>query len=123
MKTPIINRTTLIAMCLAGATHLYGQDVKPPDNSKANKDVQTTAEHQSNNKNDTELTRKIRKSITSDKGMSTYARNVKIITQDGRVTLKGPVRNESEKTAILQKAREVAGTTNVTDEITVAPEK
>lgn len=66
---------------------------------------------------------KIRKSVMDDKSLSTYAHNVKIISQDGKVTLKGPVRTEEEKHTIAQKANEIAGAGNVTDEMTVKPAK
>ena len=54
-----------------------------------------------------------------DKSLSTYAHNVKIVTQDGQVTLKGPVRSEDEKKAIEDKAAEVAGNGKVTSELNV----
>ena len=98
-----------------------------PDNTKANKgDSQkgaTTADQQNMNASDREITRKIRSAIMDDKSLSTYAHNVKIVTQDGKVTLKGPVRTEKEKADIESKAGTVAGEANVTSEITVAPPK
>ncbi len=57
----------------------------------------------------------------NDKSLSTYAHNIKIITRDGHVTLKGPVRTEDEKTAIGEKATQVAGAGNVTNHLTIAP--
>lgn len=63
----------------------------------------------------------IRKSVLDDKALSTYAHNVKIIAKAGKVTLKGPVRSEEEKRTIEQKAAEVAGAGNVTNEITIKP--
>ena len=96
---------------------------KKPDNTAMNKDQGTTADKQTNKKADTELARTIRKAIVADKTMSTYGKNVKVIAKDGTVTLKGPVRSEEEKASILAKAREAAGSTTVTDEITVAPSK
>ena len=66
---------------------------------------------------------RVRKSIVDDKSLSTYAHNVKIIAQDGKVTLKGPVRSESERQAIEQKATEVAGVGNVKNELTIATTK
>jgi osmotically-inducible protein OsmY len=57
--------------------------------------------------------------VVEDKSLSTYAHNVKIIAQNGRVTLKGPVRSEEEKKAVERKAEEAAGTGNVASEITV----
>ena len=64
----------------------------------------------------------IRKAIVSDKSLSTYAHNVKVISKGGKVTLKGPVRSEEEKSAIEKKAVEVAGAGNVTNELTVKPD-
>jgi len=58
-----------------------------------------------------------------DKSLSTYAHNVKIISQHGKVTLKGPVRSDEEKKSIEDKATEVAGAGNVTNQLTVKPEK
>ena len=98
-----------------------------PDNTKNNKgDARkgaVTSDQQKSNPADTELTKKIRASIMSDKSLSTYAHNVKVITQDGKVTLKGPVRSEQEKTNVEAKAAAVAGSENVTSEIEVAPPK
>jgi hyperosmotically inducible protein len=47
--------------------------------------------------------------VIADKSLSTYAHNIKIIAQNGMVTLKGPVKSEQEKQAIETKAAEVAG--------------
>jgi osmotically-inducible protein OsmY len=57
-----------------------------------------------------------------DKTLSSAAHNVKIVTQSGQVTVRGKVKTDADKEAVLAKAREVAGT-NVTDEVTVAPPK
>jgi len=67
--------------------------------------------------------KKIRKAIHEDGSLSTYAHNVKIITQDGKVTLRGPVRSEEEKSNIEAKAAAVAGQTNVTNQLEIAPQK
>jgi len=98
-----------------------------PDNSKTNKrdrdKASPTADQQKMNPKDRELTRKIRAALHQDKSLSTYGHNVKIVTQDGRVTLRGPVRSDEEKVAIESKATEVAGAGNVTNELEVAPPK
>ena len=62
---------------------------------------------------------RIRKAVIADKSLSSYAHNVKIIATDGKVTLKGPVRSEAEKASIEQKAVDVVGAGNVTNEITI----
>jgi osmotically-inducible protein OsmY len=97
-----------------------GTDV---DNTKVNKrdesKQQPTADQQKENSSDREITRKIRRSIVKDKSLSTSAHNIKIITQGGAVTLKGPVRSAEEKKAVEVKAVAVAGEANVKSEIQV----
>ena len=96
----------------------------PPDNTKQNKDqTNPTADQQKMNPADRAITQKIRKAIHEDTTLSTYAHNVKIITQDGKVTLRGPVRSEDEKSNIEAKAVAVAGQGNVTNKLEVAPSK
>ena len=99
----------------------------PPDNTKANQRDRAkgapTADQQKENSNDLELTQKIRRAIMDDKTLSTYAHNVKIIAQNGQVTLKGPVRTEDEKKIVEAMAIEVAGAGRVTNQISIAPAK
>jgi len=103
----------------------------PPDNTKVNKADRAkgavTADQQKENAADRDLTKKIRQAVVGDKSLSSYAHNVKIVSQNGQVTLKGPVRSEQEKTTIEGKATEIAGAGKVTNEITVtaadAPKK
>jgi hyperosmotically inducible protein len=72
---------------------------------------------------DRAITQKIRKAIHEDQSLSTYAHNIKIISQDGKVTLRGPVRSEDEKNNIQAKAVTVAGEENVTNQLEIAPSK
>ena len=100
------------------------QETAPaPDDTRTNKEPGKTADQQKENAGDRELARKIRKALVSDKRMSTYAHNVKIIATDGLVTLRGPVRSEEEKAAVEAKAKAVAGVTDVRNELTVAPKR
>ena len=92
-----------------------------PDNTKGNTPDQLSADSQKNDKQDVAITRDIRRAIVADKHLSTYAHNVKVITENGEVTLKGPVRTEEERKAIEAKAVEVAGQGRVANELTVAP--
>ena len=122
---------TLLGACLLlGASMPAGmparQDQQPPaaDNTKTNKGkTSPTADQQKMNPADRELTKKIRTSINSDKTLSTYAHNIKIISQDGKVTLRGPVRSEDEKAAIESKASAIAGPNSVTNMLDIAPPK
>jgi osmotically-inducible protein OsmY len=111
------------ASLLASSVSQNGQQ-PAADNTKtnqgdANKDA-TTADQQKMNPADRNTTKQIRKSIMQDKSLSTYAHNIKIITQEGKVTLKGPVRSEDEKANLEAKAVAVAGAGNVTDQLEVA---
>jgi osmotically-inducible protein OsmY len=132
-----MNRTSKIGKCLSllgaalflSASLVAGavqQDQQPaPDNSKTNQgDASTgavTAQQQKMNSTDRNITREIRRAIYKDKSLSTYAHNIKVITQGGKVTLKGPVRTEDEKAAIEAKATEVVGAANVTNQLALAP--
>ena len=117
------SRLIMLAVTLACAATLAAQQ-PAPDNSKVNardsKAAQKTAGDQENAGSDVEITAKIRKAVVDDSTLSTYAHNIKIITSKGKVTLKGPVRSDVEKTAIEAKAREVAGAANVVNQITIA---
>jgi hyperosmotically inducible protein len=132
-----MNSATKIGKCLSllGATLFLGaslaagtvqQDQQPaPDNSKTNQGDANkgavTAEQQKMNPADRNITKQIRSTIYQDKSLSTYAHNIKVITQDGKVTLKGPVRTEDEKAGIEAKAAAVVGAENVTNQLRVAP--
>jgi osmotically-inducible protein OsmY len=122
--------TVLPSLLFAGSV-LAGpiqQEQQPaPDNTKTNQGDASknakTADQQKMNPADRETTKKVRSALMDDKSLSTYAHNIKIITTDGMVTLKGPVRSEEEKSAIEAKARQIAGDSNVTNNLTVAPPK
>ena len=95
-----------------------------PDNTKRNKDqTSPTADQQKMKPSDRALTQKIRKAIHRDKGLSTYGRNIKIFTQDGKVTLRGPVQSEEEKNNLQAKAVAAGGKENVTNQLEIAPSK
>lgn len=77
-----------------------------------------TSFDQNENHKDTDITARIRQQVV-DTEMSVNAQNVKIITQDGRVTLRGPVKSADEKMQIERLAKEVAGTANVDNQLEV----
>jgi hyperosmotically inducible periplasmic protein len=96
----------------------------PPDNSGRN--VRDRAPNavtpftQSSNHTDFEITRRIRRALVKDKSLSMMAKNVKVITVDGTVTLRGPVKSEHEKATIADEATQIAGPGNVTNLLEVA---
>jgi hyperosmotically inducible periplasmic protein len=125
-------RSSLFASLLLGSSMFLpaqepaGQSASPSaDNTKVNErdrnKNEPTADQQKENRSDRDITQQIRKAIMKDTSLSTYAHNVKIITENGQVTLKGPVRSEDEKKAIEAKATEVAGENKVTSELDIKP--
>ena len=118
-----LSRATIASLAIAAISIAQAQTA--PDNTRQNSADTTnktaSADMQKNDKHDLALTQQIRASIVADKSLSTYAHNIKIITQDGKVTLKGPVRSEDDKASIESKAVAVAGAGNVTNELEVAP--
>jgi hyperosmotically inducible periplasmic protein len=75
---------------------------------------------QSNNQSDVEITRKIRRALMKDKSLSFTAKNVKVITIDGTVILRGPVKSEHEKAVITDKALQIAGAGHVNNQLEIA---
>jgi len=107
-------------LSLVAPTFAQDQTTPAPDNTAKNKNQKVTADQQTNAAADRDLTAQIRKSIVADKSLSTYAHNVKIITVNGMVTLKGPVKSDAEKQTIADLAVKAAGGQDkVTNNITV----
>ena len=104
------------------------QDSRPvaPDNTAVNvrdRDPDAmTAGQQSNLAGDQELARKIRHAVVKDDSLSVMAHNVKIVTTNGSVILRGPVKTEQEKTVIASKAAAIAGASHVDDQLEVKAE-
>jgi len=94
------------------------------DNTRVNErdraDTALTPMDQSESEADRDLLQRIRKSVIADDSLSFTAKNVKIITRDGQVTLRGAVNNEREKATIEKTAREAAGPKHVTNELEVS---
>jgi len=127
MKTYLIPKASALALAfLLSASWVPAHAQAQPDNTKVNKQDRNagavTAGQQKENISDRDLTAKIRKAIIADKSLSTYAHNVKIVSQNGTVTLKGPVRSDAEVQTIVAKATEVAGSSyKVDNQLTVQP--
>jgi hyperosmotically inducible periplasmic protein len=121
-----------IALMLVLSSALLGlgsvtmaQDSAPtaPNNSAVNVRDRApnaiTADQQSNTKSDVAITREIRRAVVKDQSLSMLAHNVKIISENGKVTLRGPVNTKKERIAIARAARAVAGRGNVDNQIEV----
>lgn len=116
-----------IPLVLAAVFIAYGGGIcwaQGEDNTKINErdtaQQEVTADEQGQTQQDLELTQAIRKAIVDNKSFSSYAHNVKVITNGGVVTLKGPVRSADEKAAVEMIAMQIAGTDRVRNEIGIA---
>jgi len=121
----------LLSACLLTGAWAVAQDSSQqpaPDNTKVNQrdrdSSQPTADRQKDKRSDREITQQIRQAVMKDSSLSSssYAHNVKIVSQNGMVTLKGPVRSEEDKQSIAAKAAEVVGADKVTNQLEVKPE-
>lgn len=121
----ILASSAILILCSAGFPLESRAVVSPtgaqaaPDNTVQNKDQGPTADSQPNAQADRVTTQKIRKAIVADKDLSTYAHNVKVITVNGAVTLKGPVKSEDEKQKIASDAAGVIPADKITNNLTV----
>jgi hyperosmotically inducible periplasmic protein len=114
---PVSSSTTPAPSTASGRT-------SEPDNTSVNErdrnsDAKTPID-QNENQKDVGITADIRKQILAHDDMSVNARNAKIITADGKVTLRGPVDSTSERDVIEKIARDVAGKDNVDNQLEVA---
>jgi osmotically-inducible protein OsmY len=120
-----MKRTLLILTCLSTVSlaALGADDKTKPDNTAINerdrsRETQTSGD-QSNSSADLKITQAIRQALMKDSELSTTAKNVKIITNNGQVILRGPVKNAQEKAKIEQLARSAAGGAKIDDQLDV----
>jgi osmotically-inducible protein OsmY len=119
-------KRTLLVLAGLGTVSLaaMADDAKTkPDNTAVNerdrsRETQTSGD-QSNSSADLKITQAIRQALVKDSELSMTAKNVKIITNNGQVTLRGPVKNAQEKLKIDQLARSAAGGAKIDDQLDV----
>jgi hyperosmotically inducible protein len=118
--------TLVLSLSLIGLCSLtMAQNPPPaqPDNTAVNVRDRNpdamTAGQQSNSKSDEELTAEIRRAVVKDDSLSMLAHNVKIVSANGSVILRGPVKTEEEKTAVASKAQAIAGADKVDNQLEV----
>src|SRR5678815_434984 len=121
----LMKRTILVLACLSTVSlaAIGADDKTEPDNTAINerdrsRETQTSGD-QSNSSADLKITQAIRQALIKDSELSTTAKNVKIITNNGQVTLRGPVKNAQEKAKIDQLARSAAGGAKIDDQLDV----
>jgi hyperosmotically inducible periplasmic protein len=121
----LMKRTLLVLTCLSAVSlaAMAADDKTKPDNTAINerdrsRETQTSGD-QSNSSADLKITQAIRQALMKDSELSTTAKNIKIITDNGQVTLRGPVKNAQEKAKIDQLARSTAGGAKIDDQLDV----
>jgi hyperosmotically inducible periplasmic protein len=121
----LMKRTFLVLTCLSTVSlaAMAADDKTKPDNTAINErdrshETQTSGD-QSNNSADLKITQAIRQALMKDSELSTTAKNVKIITNNGQVTLRGPVKNAQEKAKIDQLAKSAASGAKIDDQLQV----
>ena len=122
--SPNTSLLTLATVAVLTVTALAAEDSKAgADNSKQNerdRNAQTkTSGDQSNSPEDLKVTQAIRQAVIKDSGLTMTAKNVKIITAGGMVTLRGPVNSAEEKTKIEALAKSAAGSAKVENQLEV----
>jgi len=125
MRILHVSALFLISMGLVNCDMQTGQVEKKPattadaDNTARNERDRNVATQlptdQAENEADRQISTNIRKAVIGDDLLSVNAQNVKIVTSNGNVTLRGPVKTEREKEAIEAKAKRVAGVHSVTN--------
>ena len=120
-----MKRTLLILACLCAVSlaAIAADDKTKADNTATNErdrsgETQTSGD-QSNSSADLKITQAIRQALMKDSELSTTAKNIKIITDNGQVTLRGPVKNAQEKAKIDELARSAAGGAKIVDQLDV----
>ena len=115
----------LVLACLSAVslTGIAADDKTKPDNTAINErdrsDETKTSGDQSNSSADLNTTQAIRQALMKDGELSTTAKNIKIITANGHVTLRGPVKTAQEKAKIDQLAKLAAGGAQIDNQLDV----
>jgi hyperosmotically inducible protein len=123
-----MKKITISIFCLSLVTlSALAQDTPAADNTSKNQRDRSgetrTSGDQSNSSEDVKITAAIRRAVVKDHSLSATAKNVKIITADGVVTLRGPVQNEAEKTKIAELAQSAAGNAKIDNQLEVKASK
>jgi hyperosmotically inducible periplasmic protein len=119
-----MKQITLSLFCVSVFTlSAIAQDTAAVDNTKKNERDRsgetTTSGDQSNSQEDVKITAAIRRAVVGDHSLSATAKNVKIITANGLVTLRGPVKNDAEKAKIAELAQSAAGNARIDNQLEV----
>ena len=121
-----MKRTLLALACLSAlnlAAFAADNEKAKPDNTATNERDRSgetqTSRDQSNSSADLKITQAIRQALMNDRELSTTAKNIKVITANGQVTLRGPVKTAQEKAKVDRIARSAAGRARIDDQLDV----
>jgi hyperosmotically inducible protein len=121
-----MKQTLLALACLSAlslAAFAADNEKAKPDNTATNERDRSgetkTSGDQSNNSADLKITQAIRRALMKDRELSTTAKNIKVVTANGQVTLRGPVKTAQEKAKVDQIARSAAGGAQIDDQLEV----
>jgi len=122
----LMKRTLVALACLSAfslAAFAADNDKAKPDNTSTNERDRSgetkTSGDQSNSSADLKITQAVRQALMKDGELSTTAKNIKVITANGQVTLRGPVKTAQEKARVTQIAKSAAGGAQVDDQLDV----
>jgi len=123
-----MKQITLSLLCVSAFTlSAIAQDTVPADNTGKNQRDRSgetkTSGDQSNSPEDLKITAAIRRALVADESLSMTAKNVKILTANEMVTLRGPVNTAEEKTKIEQLAQSAAGNAKIDNQLEVKASK
>jgi hyperosmotically inducible protein len=123
-----MKQLTLSLLCVSVFTlAAIAQDTPAADNTKKNQRDRSgetkTSGDQSNSSEDVKITAAIRRAVVRDHSLSMTAKNVKIITANGMVTLRGPVKSDAEKAKIVELAQSAAGNAKINNQLEVKASK
>lgn len=123
-----MKQIALSLLCISAFTlSAIAQDTVPADNTKKNQRDRSgetkTSGDQSNSSEDVKITAAIRRAVVRDHSLSMTAKNVKIITAKGMVTLRGPVKSDTEKAKIVELAQSAAGNAKIDNQLEVKASK
>src|SRR2546423_9921892 len=121
MKRTLLTVACLSALSLA-ALAAENENAKPDNTATKQRDRSggtKTSGDQSNSSADLKITQAIRRALMNDRELSTTAKNIKVITVNGQVTLRGPVKTAREKAKIDQLAKSAAGGVKIADQLDV----
>lgn len=116
----LITSLTCVGCDRQDSAHVRDRDADNTERNVRDRDSNTkTPMNQSESEADRTITQRIRQALMADDSLSTNAKNVKIITIGGVVTLRGPVGSSQEKDIVARKAKDVAGVSQVDNQLEV----